>query len=260
MCLILRVFCSVGVFMSLIAMNRGRIWCGSSTIRLCPGFLLSTSRGCPSRVHRIARRSTEDAINDTKGVDTLLERDFKKVDLDAIGAAFEEEDTLNEKKNGSQEENAGKKEKNGFVKAKDGRWKKCGDAIADGLDLFKQGHYELALEAFEESLELPGNGVMRLSGGVKEYSCPSEKEEQAALYNMSCCYAKLGKKAAALTCIEALMESGFEDYDSLQHDPDLALIQNSEELNSIIGKHTGLFARLIKRNSKREEKKPWIGW
>ena len=33
-------------------------------------------------------------------------------------------------------------------------------------------------------LQLPGSGVMRMSGSVREYSCASEGEENAALYNM----------------------------------------------------------------------------
>lgn len=44
------------------------------------------------------------------------------------------------------------------------------------------------------SLELPGAGVMRLAGSPKEYSCASEGEENAALYNMACCWAALGQK------------------------------------------------------------------
>jgi hypothetical protein len=35
---------------------------------------------------------------------------------------------------------------------------------------------------------------MRLSGSVREYACASEGEENAALYNMACCWAVLGQK------------------------------------------------------------------
>ena len=35
---------------------------------------------------------------------------------------------------------------------------------------------------------------MRMSGSVREYSCASDGEENAALYNMACCWAKLGQK------------------------------------------------------------------
>lgn len=46
------------------------------------------------------------------------------------------------------------------------------------------------------AVQLPGSGVMRLSGSVREYSCASEGEENAALYNMACCWARLGQKQA----------------------------------------------------------------
>ena len=39
-------------------------------------------------------------------------------------------------------------------------------------------------------------------------SCPSDAEENAALYNMACAYAQMGRKAGALTCIEAILGEG----------------------------------------------------
>jgi pentatricopeptide repeat protein len=39
-------------------------------------------------------------------------------------------------------------------------------------------------------------------------SCPSDAEENACLYNMACCYCKLGQVDAAFTCIEAVLENG----------------------------------------------------
>jgi hypothetical protein len=61
---------------------------------------------------------------------------------------------------------------------------------------------------FNLALELPGNGAYRLSGSPREYACPSDAEEHAALYNMACCYAQMGQKAAALTCLESILDSG----------------------------------------------------
>lgn len=48
------------------------------------------------------------------------------------------------------------------------------------------------------------------AGSVREYSCPSPGEENAALYNMACAYARMGQRSPALTCIEALLENEFE--------------------------------------------------
>jgi hypothetical protein len=57
------------------------------------------------------------------------------------------------------------------------------------------------------ALRLPA-GAYRMSGSPREYACPSDAEEHAALYNMACCYAQLGQKAAALTCLESILETG----------------------------------------------------
>lgn len=67
---------------------------------------------------------------------------------------------------------------------------------------------QAAIDLFNLALELPGNGAYRLSGSPREYACPSDAEEHAALYNMACCYAQMGQKAAALTCLESILESG----------------------------------------------------
>lgn len=60
-----------------------------------------------------------------------------------------------------------------------------------------------------------------VAGTVREISCPSDGEEQAALYNMACAYAQLRQTESALTCLEAVLETGFEDMQGLRSDPDL---------------------------------------
>lgn len=92
-----------------------------------------------------------------------------------------------------------------------------------------------AISLFSLALELPGNGAYRLSGSPREYACPSDAEEHAALYNMACCYAQMGERAAALTCLESILESGFNDIQTLQSDPDLRPVQGPE-LSAIINK------------------------
>ena len=76
---------------------------------------------------------------------------------------------------------------------------------------------------------------MRMSGSVREYSCPSDGEESAALYNMACAYAVLGEKPAALTVLEALLDAGFDQYDAVRQDPDLAPLRGPE-LEKLIAK------------------------
>jgi hypothetical protein len=65
-------------------------------------------------------------------------------------------------------------------------------------------------------------------GTVREISCPSDGEEQAALYNMACSYARLGQRQAALTCLEAVLESGFSDFESIRSDADLDALRGRE--------------------------------
>lgn len=121
------------------------------------------------------------------------------------------------------------------IRGKPNSQMKCKDAIQQGLELFAQQKYAEAVEAFRLSLELPGSGVMREAGSPREFACASEGEENAALYNMACCYCKLGQISSAYTCIEALLENGFEDVHALKSDPDLSPIQGPK-LNELLSK------------------------
>ena len=70
---------------------------------------------------------------------------------------------------------------------------------------------------------------------MREISCPSDGEEQAALYNMACSYARLGQREAALTCLEAVLESGFSDTSALRKDPDLEGLRG-REFDELLGR------------------------
>ncbi|GAB4821982.1 hypothetical protein N2152v2_009028 [Parachlorella kessleri] len=144
-----------------------------------------------------------------------------------------------------------------------GRPQRCREAINLGLDKFKAGDYQAAIELFETALELPGSGVMRVSGTVREYSCPSEGEEHAALYNMACAYARLGQRGPTLTCLEGLLEAGFDDIKSIRSDADLALVRG-EELDRLLSKHDNPLNKLLGRKKKGQEavgqKNRWIQW
>lgn len=130
--------------------------------------------------------------------------------------------------------------------------RRCKDAIDAGLELFAQREYQRAIDSFNLALELPGNGAYRLPGSPREYLCPSDAEENAALYNMACCYAQLGQRDAALTCLEAVLENGFEDVATMLSDPDLSPVGGAE-LAALVDRHRGLGARvagLFKRKEK----------
>ena len=129
--------------------------------------------------------------------------------------------------------------------------RRCKDAIDAGLALFSGGDYAGAIESFSLALELPGNGAYRLPGSPREYLCPSDAEENAALYNMACCYAAMGQRDAALTCLEAVLENGFDDVATMTRDPDLASLRGAE-LDALIARHRGLGARVAGLFSRKE--------
>lgn len=70
-------------------------------------------------------------------------------------------------------------------------------------------------------------------------SCPSDAEESAALYNMACAYAQQGQGASALTCIEAILENGFNDFKTLRTDPDLAPARGPA-FDALVGRYDGI--------------------
>lgn len=60
-------------------------------------------------------------------------------------------------------------------------------------------------------------------------------EENAAMFNMACSWVRLGKPAAALSCVEALVDNNFEDFNAIRTDPDLGSLRGAE-LDKILAK------------------------
>jgi len=152
------------------------------------------------------------------------------------------------------------------IKDDSNRPKKCKEAIDQGLQLFQEKQYQAAIDMFNLALELPGNGAYRLAGSPREFSCPSEAEENAALYNMACCYAQMSQKASCLTCLEAVLDNNFSDFKTLREDPDLAPVRGTE-LTLLLLKYDnpvkGLFGQGKKQGQVESDpnaSKPWILW
>ncbi|KAL6200803.1 hypothetical protein ACLB2K_030584 [Fragaria x ananassa] len=87
-----------------------------------------------------------------------------------------------------------------------------------GLQLYKSGKYEEALEKFESVL------------GSK----PDTSEASVASYNVACCYSKLNQIKAGLSALEEALKSGFEDFRRIRSDPDLANLRTSEEFDPLL--------------------------
>ena len=123
---------------------------------------------------------------------------------------------------GTATERETKEKRTDAVKTGATRGRRCADAIAEGLELCGKQEWAAAAEKFTESLDLPGNGRYRLEGSPREHACPSDGEETAALYNLACCYSRMGKMDAAMEMVKAVVDAGFEELDTLRRDDDLA--------------------------------------
>ncbi|KAK7399699.1 hypothetical protein VNO78_10888 [Psophocarpus tetragonolobus] len=90
--------------------------------------------------------------------------------------------------------------------------------LREGLQLYKSGKYDEALEKFESIL------------GSK----PEPEEAAVASYNVACCYSKLNQIQASLSSLEEAMNAGFEDFKRMRTDPDLANVRVSEEFDALL--------------------------
>lgn len=139
--------------------------------------------------------------------------------------------------------------------------KTCKEAIDAGLKMFNEGKYDEALELFQSALELPGQAMVRYNS-PRWFNVPSDEEENSAMYNMACCYARKGQVQSAITCIEFILENGFDQFDTVRKDPDLRPIQGAA-LEGVLGKYDNFLAKLKKQVTKPKEydsNKPWIMW
>ena len=107
-----------------------------------------------------------------------------------------------------------------------------------------------------------GEGRFRLEGRAKEFSGPSKSQEDAALYNMMCCHSKLGEVDSAIICLEALLESGFENYEALRNDVDLQALRSADSrFESTIKKFDsmpGKLSKMLQDRNRASAKKPWL--
>ncbi|OVA00853.1 PDZ domain [Macleaya cordata] len=90
--------------------------------------------------------------------------------------------------------------------------------LREGLKLYKDKKYEEALEKFESVL------------GSK----PELNEASVASYNVACCYSKLNQLQAGLSALEDALKAGFEDFNRVRTDPDLANLRTSPEFDPLM--------------------------
>ncbi|KAI3716486.1 hypothetical protein L1987_67397 [Smallanthus sonchifolius] len=90
--------------------------------------------------------------------------------------------------------------------------------LREGLQLYKSGKYEEALEKFESVL------------GSK----PELNEASVASYNVACCYSKLNQIQAGLSALKDALQADFEDFKRIRTDPDLENLRKSEEFEPLL--------------------------
>ncbi|KAI4381291.1 hypothetical protein MLD38_007375 [Melastoma candidum] len=97
--------------------------------------------------------------------------------------------------------------------------------LREGLQLYRAGKYEEALERFESVL------------GSK----PDEVEASVTSYNVACCYSKLNQIQAGLSALEDALEAGFEDFKRIRSDPDLENVRSSDGFDPLLKKYDESF-------------------
>lgn len=130
------------------------------------------------------------------------------------------------------------------------------EALEWGQARFDKGEFESAKDLFREVFTLPGSGSMRYQGRLKELSCASEGEINAALYNMACCFAKMGRVEDGLQAMSDCMENGFDNYEAFKTDPDLQSLRQSPDFDKVIGKYDNVFAKI--KGKKSDTNKSWL--
>ena len=63
---------------------------------------------------------------------------------------------------------------------------------------------------------------------------------------------------SGLTCLTGLLESGFEDFDTLRTDVDLAGLRSASEFDALISKFDSLASRVLGRKKRKTDKKNWL--
>jgi len=90
-----------------------------------------------------------------------------------------------------------------------------------------------ALSIFEQSLTLPGTGLKRFKDKPAEASAG---ERQAALYNIACCHSQLGDLDAALKAMAQCLQAGYEGFEELRSDPDLAALRSDPRFAELLAR------------------------
>ena len=119
------------------------------------------------------------------------------------------------------------------------------EAISKGLRLYKDGQYPEALAAFTGALDLPGTGPIRSRKALVAPAGPSRgyadasvslNEQIAIHYNCACCYSRLDDTQSGLVSLVRAMEAGYDDYQNIRADPDIAPLRADARFEGIVAR------------------------
>lgn len=144
--------------------------------------------------------------------------------LDNTGELTEKEIIRNERNAGFISNKVREIQLQNYIRKKEQKEQREKD-LREGLQLYKIGKYNEALEKFESVL------------GSK----PEPEESAVASYNVACCYSKLNQIKAALSALGDALKDGFEDFKRIRTDPDLANVRETEEFESLLKKYDESF-------------------
>ncbi|KZV37767.1 hypothetical protein F511_31149 [Dorcoceras hygrometricum] len=144
--------------------------------------------------------------------------------LDNTGELTEKEIIRNERNAGFISNKVREIQLQNYIRKKEKKEQREKD-LREGLQLYKNGKYNEALEKFESVL------------GSK----PEPQESAVASYNVACCYSNLNQVKAALSALDDALKVGFEDFKRIRTDPDLANVRETEEFETLLKKYDESF-------------------
>ena len=109
-------------------------------------------------------------------------------------------------------------------------------AIAIGLKLTEAKRWEEAETYFQKALELPGTGIKRFRDRPPTLS---DGEKIAVMYNIACCQSSLGQPdniENGLMAIAGVLEAGYDNFNQLQTDPDLANLRADPRFQGLLSR------------------------
>jgi len=121
-------------------------------------------------------------------------------------------------------------------KKRDGMWR-------EAVGLVKNKKYEDALVMFEEIIGLEPQNY------IGDNFALTTDMFRISHYQMACVYSIVGNQDAALDSLKEALNAGFDDYDQVRSDPDLAGVRELPEFSELINRYDESFINMEALNA-----------